>query len=255
MKNILRLLTGGIVAAFFAVAAQAAELAPGAYSAGTVRGDVSYKLAGSSEYQKLSPGVALPQGATIKTGDNSNALLVLGSGSVIAIRANSEVEVTKFEQQPFSGPMPINAEPSLSNTEIRLINGGVTSKVAKLKKGSSYTVNTPVGAAGVRGTTFNVFYSAETGQFSIATAEGLVVFASDGTETPVADGQTFVARLVIDEEGRVSLVGSTVEDLPASVREQIEAEVGGLAGVSGRALLPGLILVPVDTTQLGVSPN
>lgn len=255
MKNILRLLTSGIIAAFIAVAAQAAELAPGAYSAGTVRGDVSYKLAGSSEYQRLAPGVALPQGATIKTGDDSSALLVLGSGSVVAIRANSEVEVTKFEQAPFSGPISVDAEPSVSNTEIRLINGGVTSKVAKLKKGSSYTVNTPVGAAGVRGTTFNVFYNAETGEFSISTAEGLVVFSSSGTETPVADGQRFVARLVIDAEGNVSLVGLTVEELPVAVRERIEAEVGGIAGVSGQAVLPGLILVPMDTTQLGVSPN
>ncbi len=255
MKNILRLLTGGIFAAFFAVAAQAADLAPGAYSAGTVRGDVSYKLAGSSDYQTLAPGVALPQGATIKTGANATAVLVFGSGSIVAIPANSEVELTKFEQEQFSGPIPVNSEPSISNTEIRLINGGVTSKVAKLKKGSSYTVNTPVGAAGVRGTTFNVFYSEETREFSISTAEGLVVFSSDGTDTPVADGQQFVALLEILPNGRARLVGPTVRDLPLEVRNAISAAVGGITGTTPRGRGRGLIVVPADVTQLGVSPN
>jgi hypothetical protein len=256
MKNILRLLTGGLVAAFFAIAAHASELAPGAFSAGTVRGDVSYKVAGSSEYQKLSAGVALPQGATIKTGANSSVVVVFGSGSIAAIPANSEVEITKFEQALFSGPVPINAEPAVSNTEIRLIDGGVTSKVAKLKKGSAYTVNTPVGAAGVRGTIFNVWFKAETNEFSISCAEGEVVYSSnEAITTPIAAGQRFLATLEFTPPNTFTLSGATVGDLPDDVRAEIEAAVGVIASAMGLDTDPVLILNPVDTTQIGVSPN
>jgi hypothetical protein len=185
MKNILRLLVSSFVASFCAEAAHAADLAAlpaGAYSAGTVKGDVTYKLPGSSNYVKLESGTALPQGVTIKTGEKSSAMIVFGSGSTAAIPAKSTVEVTKFEQAAFTGPVPVNGEPAVSNTEIRVIDGSVTSKVAKLKKGSSFKVNSPVGAAGVRGTTFNVSYNLSTGQFSIATLEGRVVFSTfDGS--------------------------------------------------------------------------
>lgn len=185
MKNILRLLVSGFVSSFCAYAANAAEsaaLPAGAYSAGSIKGDVTYKVPGSSDYVKLEPGTALPQGVTIKTGEKSSAMIVFGSGSTAAIPAKSTIEVTKFEQAAFTGSVPVNGEPAISNTEIRVIDGSVTSKVAKLKKGSSFTVNSPVGAAGVRGTTFNVSYNLSTGQFSIATLEGRVVFSTfDGS--------------------------------------------------------------------------
>lgn len=256
MKNILRLLVGAVSASFIALAAQAAELTPAAYSAGTVSGDVSFKVAGSSEFQRLSPGVALPQGVTIKTGAGSAAVIVFGSGSTATIGANAEIEITKFEQELFSGPIPIDSEPSVSNTEIRIIEGGVTSRVAKLKKGSVYTVNTPVGAAGVRGTTFNVFYNVTTGEFSIATAEGLVVFTNAAGEgTAIGGGQQFIGRLEILPDGTVELRGASLSDISAEALEEMQRAVGAVAPGQTTSPTPTLILVPVDTTQLGVSPN
>ncbi len=261
MKNILRLLASGFVAAFFVHAAHAANFAPGAYSAGTVKGDVSFKAAGAAEYQKLAAGVALPQGAVIKTGAKSTVVIVFGSGSTATVQENSEVEVTKFEQEVFSGPVPVDSEPAVSETVLRVVDGGVTSKVAKLKKGSSYTVNTPVGAAGVRGTVFNVFFNRSTGQFSIATAQGLVVFtnATTSSATPVASGQQFVATIEINDNPNSNapaiLRGETVREIPQEVMQQIETAVGTISNSTPRGNAPAVIAVPVDTTQVGVSPN
>ncbi len=217
MKTILRSLLGGLFAAAFVVVAQAADLAPGAFSAGTVKGDVTYKLAGTTQYLALTAGTALPQGATIKTGDDSLAAIVFSNGAVATVRSNSEVEVTKFQQEVFSGPLPSGSEPSVSSTEIKVINGSVVSKVAKLKQGSSYVVNSPVGAAGVRGTTFMVTYNAATGAYSVATLEGEVVYEGTlpGSGTPVRGGESFNGTTT------TSLSRSEIAQIEAAIRQDI----------------------------------
>lgn len=250
MKNILRLCASGFVAAFLALAAQAADLVPGAYSVGTVKGDVTYKLAGSSEYMPLTAGTALPQGVTIKTGENSSALLVFASGSIASITPDSEIEITKFEQEVFAGPISVDAEPSVSNTEIKVINGSVVNKVSKLKKGSSYTVNSPVGAAGVRGTTFKVSYDVATGAYSIQVVEGGVVLTTlNGQINPVGANQ----QLRGDGDGVWE-----VSDLPPAAAGQINAAINAYNAQNstgpGRQGQPEII---VNVTELGVavSPN
>lgn len=261
MKNILRLLTGGFTAAFFAIAAQAADLAPGAYSAGSVKGDVTYKLAGASEYSPLAAGVALPQGATIKTGANSSVLVVFGSGSTALIDQSSEIEITKFEQEVFSGPVPVGSEPSVSNTEIKVINGDITSKVSKLKKGSSFVIDTPVGAAGVRGTTFKVSYKVGSKTFSIKVTEGGVVFKNKtdggGTETLVEAGKSLDVTFVTDNSGKVVGASLDLGDLSDAEKAEILKAVGAAAGASGGSLqttVVGNVITIIDTTLL-VSPN
>lgn len=239
MKTILRSLLGGIVAAVFAVVAQAANLAPGAFSAGTVKGDVTYKLAGTTRYLPLSSGVALPQGATVKTGAGSLAVIVFSNGATASIRPNSEVEITKFHQEVFSGTTSGNTEPSVSNTEIKIIDGAVVSKIARLRQGSSYVVNTPVGAAGVRGTTFLVTYNAATGAYSVSTLEGQVIFtkASDGTETYVNANESYN--------------GSVVTPLTPAQKAVIEAAIAGDVDTSGGGTSPtgtGPTIPEVDTT-------
>lgn len=248
MKNILRSVVGGIAAVVLAVVAQAANLAPAAFSAGTVKGDVTYKLAGTSQYLALTPGTALPQGATVKTGPGSLAVIVFASGSTASIRPNSEVEITKFEQEAFSGPLPANAEPSVSNTQIKVVDGQVISKVAKLKQGSEYVVTTPVGAAGVRGTTFLVSYDAATGSFTVSTTEGLVfvtVNAGTGAATEVAVGQT-----VTYGDGQTGTVRAlTPAELAAIEQAVAEAGSSALEGVQ-----PVSVAIPIVDTSI-VSPN
>jgi hypothetical protein len=250
MKNILRSVLGGIVAAVIAVVAQAADLAPGAFSAGTVKGDVTYKLAGTSQYLALTPGTSLPQGATIKTGANSLAIVVFSNGAAATVRPNSEVEISKFEQEVFSGPIPSGSEPSVSKTEIKVINGSVASKVSKLKQGSSYVVNTPVGAAGVRGTVFNVTYNAATGAYSVSTTEGAVVFTknADGTEIEITAGQVFNGQEL------QPLTREQIEAIEAAIRGDIESRSGDI-GADGQGPRGQGPYFPDVDTSISVSIN
>ncbi len=174
MNNLLRLIVGGFIAALFAVAAQAAELTPGAVTVGVAKGDVTYKIAGTTTYLAAPAGTSLPQGATVKTGPGSLATLVFSSGSVATLRPDTEVEVSKFEQEAFSGPVSKSGEPSVSNTQLNLIDGEVISNVNKLKKGSQFVVNSPIGAAGVRGTIFSIKINRATGAASVVVLDGSV---------------------------------------------------------------------------------
>lgn len=258
MKNILRLLAGGFAAAFLALAVQAANLAPGAYSAGSVKGDVSYKLAGSAQYQPLAAGVALPQGATIKTGSKSTATIVFGSGSVAVIDPDSEVEISKFVQDVFSGPIPAGAEPAVSETEIKIIDGAVTAKVAKLKKGSSFTVNSPVGAAGVRGTSFKYSYSSARGEAFLMVTEGGVQFhEKTGNKTSlVLAGKKVKVTFIRDAQGNVTSASLDLSDLSPAEAKIISDVIGGIVdNAGGTATVVGqkIIITPVDRSQ--VSPK
>ncbi len=218
MKNILRPITAGLVSAFVALAAQAADLAPGAYSAGAVKGDVTYATTGGAPFLSLSAGTALAQGAVIKTGADSSASIVFSSGSVLLVESNTTIEVSKFQQELFSGPIAVGAEPSVSDTQINVVDGSVIAKVAKLKKGSSFAVNSPVGAAGVRGTTYKVSYTAATKTFKVTTVEGLVVTRRAGAATETsAEAGTSVTYAPGAEVAK--------EDIPAAVVEAIEAAV------------------------------
>lgn len=178
MNKFIRLALGSVVAVIVAAFAQAQNLPAGAYSIGVAKGDVTYKLAGTTTYLPATAGTPLPQGATIKTGAGSIATVVFGTGSVATVRPNSEIEVTKFEQAAFTGTAAGSAEPSQSKTNIKVVNGEVIAKVAKLRKGSEFTVNSPIGAAGVRGTVLSVRFDSATRKGRVAVLEGVVEFTT-----------------------------------------------------------------------------
>ncbi|TAG29315.1 MAG: hypothetical protein EAZ36_04260 [Verrucomicrobia bacterium] len=232
MKPILRSFLGGVFAVFFAVVAHAANVAPGAFSATTVKGDVTYKLAGTLNYLPLSAGVALPQGATVKTGSGSLAIITFANGATASIRPNSEIEVAKFHVEV---GMPVSS--AVTDTQLNVVDGSVVSKLARLNSGSSYVVNTPVGAAGVRGTTFSVTYNAATGSISVATAEGVVVFtrSADGVEFSIPGDQMFD--------------GVSVRPITAAQLKEIESAIN--VDISGGGTSPGAkgpTIPDVDTT-------
>jgi hypothetical protein len=258
MKNILRLIIGGLTAALFAVAAQAADLAPGAISVGIAKGDVTYKIAGTTTYLAAPTGTAIPQGATIKTGAASTATIVFATGSVATIRPSTEVEISKFEQEAFSGPVSKKGEPSVSNIELKLIEGEVISNVAKLKKGSQYVVNSPIGAAGVRGTIFSIKIDRATGAARITVLEGGVNLR---TPRAVADTAPAAAKNeVLVTAGQTFDVPApaTVNGAPPTPSAIIAAVINAIASTGTAPITPQLlkdiIAIVKDQIQVG-APN
>src|SRR5437762_2218032 len=84
--------------------------------------------------------------------------------------------VPAFSQAPASGPAPA----SMVVGAIKAANVRGTVKTLNRAAGSTFSVSTPAGAAGIRGTTFRIVYR-PTGDgqaflFELSTSEGVVFF-------------------------------------------------------------------------------
>lgn len=241
MKQTLRLILGGLFAVAFTVASHAADLVAGPFEARDVRGTVTYKDAGSDAYQPVVSGQALKEGVSIKTAANSSVSILFKSGATAMIRPNSEIEVTKFEQALFSGGTDGAEEPAVSNTQIALVNGEVISNVKKLKATSQYVVNTPVGAAGVRGTFFNVRFDAVNRTMTVGTLSGsVVVTLRDGSASEIAN----------TNEQITIAANALLKDVLSLVTRQYLEGFRNLLVKELQAIFPNL-----DASQIGVSPG
>jgi hypothetical protein len=244
MKNTLRLILGGFSAVAFVVAAHAADLSAGAFSANMVVGNVTYKAGMTGEYAPLATGTILHQGAVIKTGAESSVSIEFSSGATAMVRPNTEIEVAKFEQALFSGDVPELEEPAVSNTVMNLLSGEVVSSVKKLKTSSEYVVNSPIGAAGVRGTFFSVVYDPVTKTMKVSTLFGSVrVSVPNGTiaETANTDEQVIVNN------------GQLVKaSLPDDLRQYL---IGLINNLRIPLSLKKHLLKVIEHSQVGVSLN
>jgi hypothetical protein len=156
---------------------------PGRIRASRVIGQVTVEDIASKAVQALVNGAEISQGSIVRTGDNSSVVLLFSNGASISLGFRSELNIEQFTQDPFGGtyePAKATEEPSVSTTSIKLTQGELVGNVKKLKTsaGSKFTVGTPVGAAGIRGTTFRIVYR-PTGNglafnFSLLTVEGNV---------------------------------------------------------------------------------
>ncbi len=122
--------------------------------------------------------------AKVNTEQDSSVVLVFSNGATTQLGANSEMIIEEFLQDPFASTVKmadVTDEPSISTTKLKLNHGELVGKVAHLKhdKGSTFVVETPVGAAGIRGTTFRIVFTPNgSGQafFQLSTVEGSVAF-------------------------------------------------------------------------------
>src|SRR5690606_15011946 len=105
---------------------------------------------------------------------------------------DSSLSIDEFLQDPFGDEVSFSSmtsEPSVSTTKLNLSRGELVGNVKKLNAdaGSTFSVQTPVGAAGIRGTTFRIIFRPDgTGKafFSLTTVEGNVVLFSGTVNMP-----------------------------------------------------------------------
>lgn len=194
-----------ISASFEARAAAApATMVAGVIKASNVRGDVrKVNLADKSE-SALRNGDTLSQDNAVVTGTGeSSAVLVFANGSTVRVGHQSRLEIKMFLMDPLEADIAnvaaLTREPTTSRTDLRLEFGEMVGNVKTLNHaaGSSFSVSTPAGAAGIRGTTFRIVYrptgNGQAFNFQLSTSEGVVVYEGTTTmgrtEVPVAAGR------------------------------------------------------------------
>jgi len=138
--------------------------------------------------EKASPAELnqfLSAGVTLSTGPASNALLLLTNGTTLSVGPDTTLELKAFYQADFkSGDAKVGSleeEASSSDVLLDLKAGDLVVDVKKLKKKSNFEISTPLGVAGIRGTSFKLLASAESTTLSVLT--GQVDFVSPSKES------------------------------------------------------------------------
>lgn len=198
-------------------AAAPASMVVGVIKASNVRGDVrKVNLADQSEVA-LRNGDTLSQHNAIVTGQGeSSVVLVFANGSTVRVGHGSRLEIREFLMDPLAEDIPSVAalarEPTKSRTDLRLEFGEMVGNVKTLNHadGSTFSVSTPAGAAGIRGTTFRIVYrptgNGQAFNFQLSTSEGVVVYQGTTnfgqTEIPVPVGREVALTAQVDPNTR-----------------------------------------------------
>ena len=140
------------------------------------------RYSGSQEVKPVARNVIvgepLPHGSTIITGANSEADLLLTTGSLAKVGPNSKLVLNAFWQKDFRASAKkvtdLKEETSPSRVAFKLEAGDLVVDVKKLNRESSFIIESPVGVAGIRGTQFGL--SADAGSTELAVLEGRVGF-------------------------------------------------------------------------------
>ena len=163
-------------------------------------------------------GSILKQGTKIRTGKDGTLDLMFDNGAVLEIKPNTDFVIEKFEREAFD-TSTVNyktmvSEPSPSVTKLKVDAGAVLVGVKKLQSQSQFHVATPVGSAGIRGTSFFVKYDKQKrGEgMLVGVTEGKVEIATpQGATQPVRAGEAYG---ITSNSG-----GSTITSNPPAARE------------------------------------
>jgi hypothetical protein len=232
-------LLASIVLGVFALAltlssfGQGAPAPLGQIKAVRVVGDVKVMRGPDNATIALQDNDVVNQGDVVLTAKDSSVVLVFSNGSTVSLAHDSRLTIDQFLQDPFGQEVKLadlTEEPSASHTKLNLTYGELVGNVKRLKGDSSFMVQTPVGAAGIRGTTFLLTYRPSgTGQafFTLSTASGEVIFqGTTGTPVPVSANTEVVVEVTIDATtGAVQAVNVVSQNISAEAAQVITQQV------------------------------
>lgn len=190
----------------------------GTASLSGVEGDVTVKAKADGEWENGTEGMAVPEGASVKTGSDGKASLTWGEGNVVKIYPLSLIKATSVS----------GADKKAS--VITLESGRTMSRVAKLDSGASFELKTPTAVAGVRGTGFDTQITPGTAMVTIAVVEGSVVMSvgdievvlDEGFESSALPGEVPGAPQMIPP-GKLGDLKSELSTLKAMVKAEAKA--------------------------------
>jgi hypothetical protein len=250
-----KILSVFILGAFLGLCSIEAQTAPavsaapakvkGKIVAARIEGHVDAINKADGQTRVLHDGDMLSQGMRVVTAEGASAILVFSNGATVDVAGDSSLDIDEFMQDPFGDEKisDMTSENGTSTVKLNLAKGELVGKVVHLNvdKGSEFTVQTPVGAAGIRGTTFRIiFRPGPDGKafFSVVTAEGRVVFTGV-TSTPVAipAGQKVV--VTFDVTSGVATTPVVVTPVTTTEAAQVTTAATAIATATANTTIPG----------------
>jgi len=144
----------------------------------SVTGTVQVLKNASTNTVNATKGMELSVGDTITTGNNGSASLTFFDGSVMEIKANSEILINELSTA------------TSGSTSVSLMEqvGSTVNRIGKLVDSSSkYEVETPAAVAVVRGTVFD-FLVLQNGTTTVKAEQDSVSFTASGVTVTVNQG-------------------------------------------------------------------
>lgn len=223
ISTLLRFLSCAFVATALSLSAFG-QTELGRIKAARVQGDVQ-KIASAGDAVALKDGDEVVQTDSISTGKGASVVLVFANGSSVRLGSESRLRIDEFLMDPLDAPLTDlsnrKEEPTKSKTTLNLSYGEMVGDVKKLNSSSSYSIKTPVGAAGIRGTIYRiVFRPSSDGKafFQIQTAEGLVVMLGvTDAEVPVVEGREVVVEIDTSKSGPPEIKTSEISQADAAI--------------------------------------
>ena len=127
------------------------------------------------DFRTLEDGDLLAPGMKLKTGAESEAVLLLTNGSLATLGPDSQMRLAEFTQEAFEGTeekiSELTDEPSESQVLLELDLGELVVEVKKLDKQSSFDLYSTLGFAGIRGTQYRVLATARSVRLSVLEGE------------------------------------------------------------------------------------
>lgn len=253
----LKILTLSALSLILANAAQAQEKL-GLIKAYLVKGEVSLVNNSTGATTPLKRGQEFKEGHTVITGEDSSALLLFSNGASVNVTPNTKYNVSDFEQAAYDPALGsfvrLQKDPSMSKTTSNLEYGEIVGEVRKLAldKGSSFTVNTPVASAGIRGTVWVISYNVQTGTFSTTNITGDVFVMVNGQEISVPEGESYV---IVNLEGNLQDADPQVVAAAQQFADTVEDITGIETTVVNNATIVDQPKTTIITDQPGRVPS
>lgn len=103
-------------------------------------------------YQPKQGAAYNAPGAVIETGKESRQSIVYSNGSAMVLNQNSRVEIGRFTQEAFRNDREsVDVEPSISQSEISVVQGRVGICTSGLLSGTTMTYHTALASINIRG--------------------------------------------------------------------------------------------------------
>ena len=229
---------------------QPAKSEPGLIVVVKTEGDVRMADKKNPAGTPIKKGEIVEQGSSIITGKNSSADLLFSNGAAFHVGADSKFGVQQFEQEHWTWVQNkpdwgnLKAEPTASDTRLNLEYGSMTGSVKPLAAKSKMAITTPIGVAGIRGTTWSLSVTRGTDgqiQVHLSVPEGAVTFAgtNGATSTRTVAGTSTVITATVNPAGQLVVTAQSetkmTPEQAAVVRaviQQVEAQTGVFAQIA-----------------------
>lgn len=210
----------------------------------------------SEERVTLRSGDSVARKTKLVTEGSSRLVLLFSNGAAMTLGPNTSMTIEEYLQE---GPESRKADPGPSSTHLFLEYGETSGNVEGLDAKSDFEVKTPLGTAGIRGTTFEVSFDAVNVILTVGNVDGTVEWALDDELVKILAGEQLTIRGRILDDGSVVIRGMSTSKIgSADVRRIVGSLLDAIflrtnGGIpDGRAIPP---VAPYNRDRIIISPS